>query len=221
MSSTQDDPTVVGPLGHRRRNQLAPGLMLGRVLARIQNAARWPAVLGLLSATAVVAFIMNGTDLPFSTPTIEDHSGGLRILDMRFSYGPEEANQLFEALGTEGRQAYIMLHLVPDMLFPISYALAFASTSAWFLVRLLPLDHPVQWLSLTPLISGVADIFENLSLVVANSSYPSQIDWLTQAASWLTKIKFGLMPIGVVLLSVMVVLWFTRGRPKSKVSPGS
>ena len=195
--------------------------MLRSVLARIQHAARWPVILALLSAVGVLTFIMNGTDLPFSTPTIEGHSGGLRILDMRFSYGPEEANQLFEALGTEGRRAYIVLHLVPDMLFPISYALAFACTSAWFLVRLLPLDHPLQWLSLTPLLSGVADLLENLSLVAANSSYPSRIDWLTQAASLLTKVKFGLMPIGVVLLSVMVLLWFIRGRPESKVSTGS
>ncbi|MBT8241434.1 MAG: hypothetical protein KJN63_09430 [Acidimicrobiia bacterium] len=195
--------------------------MLRKVLAWIQNAARWPVILGLLSAAGVLTFIMNGADLPFSTPTIEDHSEGLRILDMRFSYGPEEVNRLFEALGTEGRRAYIVLHLVPDMLFPISYALAFACTSAWFLVRLLPLDHPVQWLSLTPLISGVADILENLSLVVANSSYPSRIDWLTQVASLLTKVKFGLMPIGIVLLSVMVLLWFIRGRPESNVLRGS
>jgi len=194
--------------------------MLRRLLTCIQNGASWPAILGLLSAAGVLTLIMNGTDLPFSTPTIEDHSGGLRILDMRLSYGPEEANRLFEALGTEGRRAYLMLHLMPDMLFPISYALAFACTSAWFLVRLLPLDHPLQWLSLTPLISGVADIFENLSLAVANSSYPSRVDWLTHIASALTKIKFGLMPIGVVLLSVMVLLWFTQGRPESRVPTG-
>lgn len=160
---------------------------------------------------------MNGTALPFSTPTIEDHSGGLRILDMRFSYGPEEANRLFEALGTEGRHAYLMLHLMPDMLFPICYSLAFACTAAWFLVRLLPLDHPLQWLSLTPLIAGLADILENLSLVVANSSYPTRIDWVTHTASVLTKIKFGLMPIGVVLLCAMALLWLARGRPASKV----
>jgi len=195
--------------------------MLRAVLTWIQERASWPAILGLLCAAGVLMFVMNGTDLPFSTPTIEDHSGGLRILDMRFSYGPEEANSLFEALGTEGRRAYLMLHLMPDILFPITYGLAFALTSAWFLVRLLPLDHPMQWLSLTPLISAVADICENLSLVVVNLSYPSQIDWLTQIASLLTKIKFGLMPIGVVLLSVMALLWFTRGRPESKIQTGS
>jgi hypothetical protein len=174
-----------------------------------------------MAAVVVLALIMNGTNLPFSTPTIEDHSGGMRILDMRLSYGLQEANQLFEALGTEGRRAYIMLHLMPDMLFPISYSMAFACISAWFLVRLLPLGHPLQWLSLTPLISGVADIFENLSLVVATASYPTQIDWLTHLASVLTKIKFGLMPVGVVLLIVMVLLWFVRGRPGSNVLAGS
>ncbi len=195
--------------------------MLRRLLAWIQDRASWPVILGLLSATGVLALIMNGTELPFSTPTIEDHSGGLRILDMRFSYGPEEANHLFEALGTEGRRAYLMLHLMPDMVFPACYALAFACTSAWLLVRLLPPDHPLQWLSLTPLISGAADILENLSLAVANASYPRRIDWLIYVASVLTKIKFGLMPIGVVLLSVMALLWFTRGRPEIKVPTGS
>ncbi len=190
-------------------------------MACLQNRASWPVILGLLSAAGVLMLIMNGTDLPFSARTIEDHSGGLPILDMRFSYGPDEANRLFGALGTDGRRAYLMLHLMPDMLFPICYTLAFASTSAWFLVRLLPLDHPLQWLSLTPLISGVADVLENLSLVIANSSYPTRIDWLTTTASALTRIKFGLMPIGVVLLIVMLLLWIIRGRPQGRIPAGS
>ena len=194
--------------------------MLRRLLAGIQRGASWPVILGLLSAAGVLIFVMNGTDLPFSTPTIEDRSGGLRILDMRLSYGPEEADRLFDALGAEGRRAYLMLHLIPDMLFPTCYALAFACTSAWFLIRLLPLEHPLQWLSLMPLISGGADMLENLSLVVANSLYPTRIDWLTRTASVLTTIKFGLMPIGVVLLSVMVLLWFIRGRPRSMLPTG-
>jgi len=195
--------------------------MFTRILAWIQTRTSGPVILGLLSVAGALMFVMNGTDLPFSSPTIEAHSGGLRVLDMRFSYGPEDANLLFEALGTEGRRSYLLMHLIPDMLFPITYGLAFAFTSAWFLVRLFPLDHPLQWLSLTPLISTVADILENLSLAIANWSYPNQIDWLTRAASVLTKIKFGLMPIGVVLLSIMVLLWFARGRPQSNAPTGT
>jgi len=195
--------------------------MLKKTLTFIQYKTSWPAILGLLVAAGLLMFIMNGTHLSFSNPTIEEHSGGVPILDMRMSYTPEEVYQLFSALGIAGRQAYRTLHLVPDMLFPISYALLFAFTGAWFLVRLLPLEHPLQWLILTPLISGLADILENLSLVVSGLVYPNRIDWLAQVASLLTKIKFGLMPIGLVFLIIIVVMWFVRKRPASNVPKGN
>ena len=191
--------------------------MLKKILNFIQFNTSWLAILGLLAAAALLMFLMNGTELPFSNPTIVEHSGGVPILDMRASYTPEEAYQLFAALGTAGRQAYRTLHLVPDMLFPISYAFLFAFTGAWFLVRLLPLEHPLQWLILTPLISGLADILENLSLVGTGLVFPNRIDWLTQVASLLTKVKFGLMPIGLVFLIIIVVVWFIRKRPASNV----
>jgi hypothetical protein len=195
--------------------------MLKKTLTFIQYKTSWLTILGLLAVAGLLGFIMNGTELPFSTPTIEAHSAGIPILDMRLSYTPEEAYQLFTALGTVGRQAYRTLHLVPDMLFPIGYGLVFAFTSAWFLVRLWPLDHRLQWLSLTPLISSLADILENLSLVISSLAYPSRMDWLVQVAALLTKIKFGLMPVGVVFLCVMVVIWFIRKRPASNVQKGN
>jgi len=194
--------------------------MLRRILTFTQHNTSWLAILGLLVATGLLMFTMNGTRLPFSNPTIEEHSGGVPILDMRLSYTPEDAYRLFTALGVAGRQAYRTLHLVPDTLFPIGYSLIFAFTSAWFLVRLLPLDHPLQWLSLTPLISGLADVLENLSLILASLAYPDRADWLVRVASLLTKIKFGLMPVGVVFLCAMLVIWFVRKRPASNVNRG-
>ena len=194
--------------------------MLTGILSFIQHKTSWLTILGLLALTILMLFLMNGTDLPFSTPTIEEHSGGLTVLDIRASFTPEDAYQLFTALGTEGRQAYLILHLLPDTLFPIGYALTFAFISAWFLVRLLPLDHRLQWLSMIPLISGLADVLENLSLVICNLVYPGRIDWLVQFAHLLNKVKFGLLPIGVVFLSIIVVLWFIRKRPASNVPKG-
>jgi len=158
---------------------------------------------------------VNGTQLPFSNPTIVEHSGGVPILDLRKSFSPDDAYELFTALGAEGRQAYLFLHLVPDTLFPIGYALVFAFISAWFLVRLWPLDHRMQWLSMIPLISGLADVLENLSLVICNLAYPGRIDWLVQVAHLMNKVKFGLLPIGLVFLIIIVVMWFIRGRPAS------
>ena len=195
--------------------------MLKKFLTFIQYKTSWPLILGLLAATILLMFLMNGTGLPFSSPSIEEHSGGLPILDMRRSYTPDDAYDLFTALGVEGRRAYLTLHLVPDMLFPIGYALVFAFISAWFMVRLLPLDHPLQWLILLPLISGLADLLENLLLVIANLAYPGRIDWMVQFAHLLTWVKFGLLPIGLVFLIIIVVMWFIRGRPASNVPKGN
>ena len=195
--------------------------MLKNTLTFIQYKTSWLAILGLLAATALMMYLMNGTELPFSNPTIVEHSGGLPILDMRESFSPDDAYELFTALGAAGRQAYLILHLVPDMLFPIGYALTFAFISAWFLVRLLPLDHRLQWLSMIPLISGLADVLENLSLTICNLAYPGRIDWLVRFAHLLTKVKFGLLPIGLVFLIIIVVVWFIRKRPASNVPKGN
>ena len=190
------------------------------MLTFIQHKTSWLTILGLLAVTCLMGFLMNGTQLPFSTPTIEEHSGGVPILDLRKSFSPDDAYELFTALGPEGRQAYLVLHLVPDTLFPIGYSLVFVFISTWFLVRLLPLDHRLQWLSMIPLISGLADVLENLSLVICNLAYPGRIDWLVQFANLLTKVKFGLLPIGLVFLIIIVVMWFIRKRPASNVPKG-
>ena len=90
--------------------------MLKTILTFIQYKTSWLTILGLLGAAILMMFLMNGTHLPFSTPTIEEHSGGVAILDTRASFTPDDAYELFTALGTEGRQAYLVLHLVPDTL---------------------------------------------------------------------------------------------------------
>lgn len=188
-----------------------------KILTFIQENTSWLAILGLIAGSLLMMYLMNWTNLPFSSPTIMEYSGGIPILDLRSDFTADDAYELFSALGAEGRRAYLALHLFPDTLFPIGYALAFAFLSAWFMVRLLPMDHRLQWLSMIPLISGLADVLENLSLVIANLAYPIRIDWLVRLAHLLTKVKFGLLPIGLVFLAIIVVMWFVRKRPASNV----
>lgn len=187
--------------------------MLRKILSFIQDKTSWLSILGLLAVSILLMFLMNGTNLPFSNPTIEHLSGGIPTLDMRSAFTPDDAYELFTALGNEGRLAYRFFHLVPDTLFPIGYSLTFAFISAWFLVRLPPRDHYLQWLSLIPIVSGLADILENLSLVVASLTYPSRVDWLVRGAFLMNRVKFGLLPIGLVFLMGVVVIWFIRKRP--------
>lgn len=188
-------------------------MILRKMLTFIQDKTSWLAILSLLMTSILLMFLMNGTSLPFSAPTIEKLSGGIPILDMRSSFTPDDAYELFTALGNDGRQSYRLFHLFPDTLFPIGYSLTFSFISAWFLMRLLPRDHYPQLLSLIPLVSGLADILENYSIVLASLAYPSKIDWLVHGAFLMNRIKFGLLPIGLVLLTTIVVIWFIRKRP--------
>jgi len=191
--------------------------MLKKILTFIQHKTSWMSILLLSAVTMGLMFLMNGTQLPFSNPTIVEHSGGIPILDMRLWFTPEDAYDLFTALGTEGRRAYRILHLLPDMIFPMGYSLVFAFLSAWFLVRLFPLEYWMQWLCLIPLVSGLADQLENLSLVICSLAFPQRMDWLVRLAHLLNKIKFGLMPIGMVFLIILTVMWIVRKRPVSNV----
>ena len=92
--------------------------MAKRTLTFMQQRTSGPAILGLLVTAGLLTFVMNGTDLSFSTPTIEEHSGGVPIMDMRLSYGPDDVAELFSELGSDGRGAYRTMHLGPDALFP-------------------------------------------------------------------------------------------------------
>jgi hypothetical protein len=54
--------------------------------------------------------------------------------------------------------------------------------------------------------------------VICNLVYPGRIDWLVELAHLLTKVKFGLLPIGLVFLIIIVVMWFIRKKPASNVT---
>jgi hypothetical protein len=43
------------------------------------HCARAQPILGLIAISGLLMFLMNGTNLPFSDPTIEKFSGGLQI----------------------------------------------------------------------------------------------------------------------------------------------
>ena len=64
--------------------------MLKKILTFIQYKTSWPMILGLLAVTILMMFLMNFTQLPFSNPTIVEHSGGLPILDLRESFSPDD-----------------------------------------------------------------------------------------------------------------------------------
>ena len=85
--------------------------MVKKILTFIQYKTSWLAILLLLATTVLMMFLMNGTQLPFSNPTIMEHSGGLKIQDIRDSFTPDDAYELKQGVMSGLHQSALGGHL--------------------------------------------------------------------------------------------------------------
>ena len=184
--------------------------MFKQIIRRIQQYSTGRSILILFVTTVALAVLINASTLPFSARMITEQSGGLMLLDMHFSYTPNDAYKLLEALGKAGRQAYLTMHLTLDLVFPVVYSLLFSFSIAWFLKRLLPPDHFLQWIVLIPFIAGLADLIENVNITIMGLTYPTRLDGLVRLSSLMTTLKFGLMPLGVLCILICAILLAIR-----------
>lgn len=183
--------------------------MLNRLQHTIQKHATGRAVLVLMLVTVTFSAVLNVSNLPFGARALAERSNGLMILDMRSGYTPDKVYTYLEVLGAEGRQLYATLHIAADLVFPVIYSLFFAFAIAWLLRQLAASDHPVQRLILLPFVAGLADLAENVSILIMNWAYPTRLDGLARLANLFTLIKFGLMPLGVafIVIGLGILAW--------------
>jgi hypothetical protein len=92
-------------------------------------------------------------------------------LDMRLLASAEGIRDYLSGLGDIGRHYYLINEAGADMLFPLGYG----TTYSLLLYRLLKQVAPA-WIALAclPAVAALADIGENLSIIVALQQFPSQ-----------------------------------------------
>jgi hypothetical protein len=173
------------------------------------------AIIILLAAVIALRVIVGLPNDPFGLNPHLARLGNAAILDLQIGYTPEDAYTLLEALGPQGRQAYVAMLLIGDTLFPVSYSLLFAAIAAWLLARVAPPDHWAQKLSLIALIGGISDIAENLSILTMIFAFPQRLDEVAWFSSLIKITKFGSAAVGaplIVIFAVMLVWKRTVGR---------
>lgn len=183
--------------------------MLNRLQQTIQKHATGRAVLVLVLVTVTFSAVLNVSNLPFGTRALTERSNGLVLLDMRSGYTPDEAYAYLEVLGAGGRQLYATLHIAADLVFPMIYSLFFAFAVAWLLRQLAAPNRPIQRLILLPFVAGLADLAENVSILIMNWAYPARLDGLARLANLFTLIKFGLMSLGIafIVIGLGILVW--------------
>jgi len=158
---------------------------------------RWHAWLVLI-ATAVVFIAMSLGP----SQVILRESGGQPPFDLRaFGYSPQEARLFLEALGKEGRRAYLEMHRSHDALFP-----ALLAASGILLLRRL-WQPPWRYVFYAAaILAALADYAENAFVRRVLLAWPGAFDPdLIRLASLATVVKYALLEL--VFLALLAGLW--------------
>ncbi|MGB5965584.1 MAG: hypothetical protein WBF77_04785 [Sulfurimonadaceae bacterium] len=163
---------------------------------------RWASgkvVLGFFIATMVVYLTM----LFYTLPAVESFAQGKALFDLSpAGYTYEYAIALLEALGAEGRHLYLTLQLPMDFLYPGLFAITNALLLTWLFGKGYAADSKIFYFALTPMIAGLFDYLENISIVQMLKSYPDLPHSLVNTASTFTILKSGFTTAFFILLFV-------------------
>lgn len=175
--------------------------MLSRLYVSLESitTARNIRLFGLASLLFFISF--NLLMLPEQLATLVGYSGGQRLflLDLGFNYSVEWAYATLAAYGENGRTAYLVMSLLFDFIFPITYSLFFATSLLALLRRLWPANSVWQKLALVAFLAGLADLLENACVIWLLLGYPQQLTSLAILANFLTLTKDFFILLNVIL----------------------
>lgn len=138
-------------------------------------------------------------------------TGGIGILDFDRGYSIERVNEVFSSYGAEGMILYSRIQLL-DLFNPAIYSLFLAS-----IIHLLWRNHNIAWVSIFPLIAGLLDYMENLSLFLLARNFPDLSIRLVNISSTLSIVKNIALFAAIIAFFIGLVL-FINGRLRGRNS---
>ena len=126
-------------------------------------------VLGLFILTNLVYAFM----LVVTIPKTMEFANGMKLLDMMpTGYDLNYVSELFTSLGENGRLTYLTNQIPVDMIYPLLFGLSYCLILGYFLKKLNKLNSQYSYLCVIPIITGIADYFENIGIIIMLKSYP-------------------------------------------------
>jgi hypothetical protein len=161
-------------------------------------------VLLLFIATNLVYVFM----LSVTIPAVMQYSGGLKILDMMpLGYDMHYVNDLFDALGTTGREVYLLKQVPVDLLYPFLFGVSSCLVFAYFLNKLGKLDTAIFYLCFVPLFSGLFDYAENIGIILLLNQYPEHTAGLVTMTSIFSVLNSSFTTLYFSMLIVVLIAY--------------
>lgn len=166
----------------------------------------------------IAAFIITQvliTIKPFGVDAIKSIAPDVNILELQFTYTPEDAHKTFIKLGEHGRNAYITFLLV-DIFFIVAYTGLFTIIISAIVNYFKYRTRLPKFLWLLPLSSGVFDLFENVFIYLQLKNFPNENIVIYETINILTKIK----GFTVILSETIILIGFIAFLVSKFISKG-
>ena len=172
-------------------------------------------VLSLFILTNVIYLFM----VLVTIPKTMGFSHGMKLLDMLpTGYNKNYVNELFRALGENGREIYLTNQIPVDMIYPLLFGLTYTLLLAYFLKKLDKLNSPYTYLCLLPIFAGIADYLENIGIITMLKSYPDLTEISVNATNTFSVIKSTSTSIYFIVLIVILIILGIKFVRKNKTS---
>jgi hypothetical protein len=170
----------------------------------------------ILLITAIIGFILflliNQLIFAPLTQTVPTYG----ILDFEFAWIPEQILIIFSVWGPSGMEAQA-IGIYWDFLYIVGYGIFIFSCILLVSRGLEGRFKTVGlWMSLTPLISGIFDVIENINLLILLNTAPNLPAFAPFFASLSACIKFGLLILGIIYFFIGLVLFIIKWIKKKK-----
>jgi len=137
---------------------------------RIRRHIQGKKVLLLFILTIIVYLTM----ILITIPKVMAYGSGMPLLDMMpLGYDMAYVNDLFNALGSKGRVAYLHTQIPIDMLYPGLFAISYCLVLGFFLNKLDKLKTPLVVLCLLPFVVAAMDYAENIGIIFMLKEFPT------------------------------------------------
>lgn len=169
---------------------------MNTVLSMLGRLANWR---GFVILLVLHALIFGSIIITLSEMTVL--TGGIGILDFDLGYSVERVREVFGSYGAEGFALYTRIQLL-DLLNPAIYSLIFAC-----IIYLLWNTHQHIWVALIPLVAGLLDYVENLTLFLLARDFPEVSSRLVSVSSALSLMKNMALFAAIAALLIGLIMW--------------
>jgi hypothetical protein len=165
--------------------------VLEKLSQKITQISRgWLALTSLAVMIGFMVFV-----LPQQATRSQQEIGSSRSPDTSLIRSPGELYQIAEEFGPEGRQSYLKFRWTFDLVYPLIYTSFLTLGIGWFSRHLSGWSERWKIASIVPLLGGLFDYLENISITILMLLLPIQVPILAGLCFifiWLKWIMIGL-----------------------------